>query len=210
MDVDHNNLHLIEPTARYIDSYRAAISEYRKHNVYDFAYPKVGTRRDVARFLRDVDNTRRGLGVKSGYVPSSAFWLVDGRHYLGSGDVRHFLNDSLRKLGGNIGYSIRPAAWRQGLGTLQLALLLGEAAKLRVAKPIITCFDENTASAKVIEANGGVLIKRSNVNNRGKNRLTRVYEIDLTRRPEYDMMYRRGVSISPTANEIEKSDCRRE
>jgi len=179
---NRKNLHLVEPCQMYIDSYRAAIAEYRRHDVADFVYPKVSTRRDAAKFLRELEGARRGIGIKSGFVPSSAFWLVDGRHYLGSGDVRHFLNDSLRTFGGNIGYSIRPAAWRQGLGTAQLAMLLTEAAKLHIAKPIITCFDGNIASIKVIEANGGVLVKKVNVQTRGANRLTRIYEIDLTRR----------------------------
>lgn len=188
--INFENLHLVQPTAAYIDSYRAAIAEYRKYQVEDFAYPKVTTRRDVAAFLRRVDNFSRGIGLPPGFVPSSAYWLVDGKHYLGSGDVRHFLNDNLRRLGGNIGYSIRPAAWKQGLGTIQLALLLTEAANLRISKPIITCFDGNIASAKVIEKNGGRLLRKVNNRYRDSNtpRLTRIYEIDLTVRSEYDMM----------------------
>ena len=180
MDINFDKLHLAPPCAMYMDSYRGAIAEYRRHNVSDFAYPKVKTRRQVAKFLREIDNNRRGIGIKDGYVPSSAFWLTDGRHYLGSGDVRHFLNNSLRRLGGNIGYSIRPGAWRRGLGTVQLALLLDEAAKLHITRPIITCFDDNIASAKVIESNGGVLLRKAEVAVNTKQRLTRVYEVDLT------------------------------
>lgn len=180
--IDFDNIHLVYPCAMYINSYRAAIAEYKRHNIIDFAYPNVRSRREVASFLQQIDNSRRGINIRSGYVPTSAFWLVDGQNYIGSGDVRHFLNTRLQSFGGNIGYSIRPSAWRQGLGTLQLSLLLKEAAKLHISKPIITCFDDNTSSAKVIEKNGGVLIRKVINTCNNQTKLTRIYEIDLTRK----------------------------
>jgi predicted acetyltransferase len=166
----------------YMDSYREAISRYSTHDVEDFAYPKVSTKRKALAYLKRIENFRRGIDLPKGYVPSSSFWLVDGQHYLGSGDVRHYLTDNLRKLGGNIGYSVNPLFWRHGLGTLQLELLLREAKKLHIIKPIITCFDGNAPSVKIIEKNGGVLQKKINNKFRGEDRLTRVYEIDLTAR----------------------------
>ena len=186
--INYENLHLTRPCVQYMASYRHAIAEHNTHGVEDFAYPKVDTRREVAAFLKKVDRFHRGIDIPRGYVPGTSFWLVDGKHYLGSGDIRHYLNDNLRKLGGNIGYSIRPSVWRNGLGSLQLALLLREAAKLRVYRPIITCFDGNVASAKIIEKNGGVLLKKINNNFRGRNRLTRIYEIDLTQQDECGRM----------------------
>jgi len=166
----------------YMDSYRAAITEYTRRGVEDFAYPKVSTKRKALAYIRRVENFRRGIDLPKGYVPSSGFWLVDGRHYLGSGDVRHYLTESLLKLGGNIGYSINPLFWQRGLGTLQLELLLGEAKNLHIQKPIVTCFDGNTASAKIIEKNGGMLLRKITNKFRGEDRLTRIYEIDLTSR----------------------------
>ena len=182
ISIDFQNLHLIHPNLAYINSYRAAIAEYRRHGVEDFAYPTVATRRDAVKYLRRLERYRRGIHMPGGYVPSSAFWLVDGRNYLGSGDIRHFLDDNLRRLGGHIGYSIRPGAWRQGLGTVQLALLLKEAGQLGIPKAIVTCYDTNIASAKVIEKNGGVLIKKISNTFGEIERLTRIYEIDLTGR----------------------------
>ena len=158
--------------------------EYMAHRVEDFAYPKLSNKRDIKAYLKRLDEFRAGK-VPDGFVPASAFWLVDGVHYLGSGDVRHALNAHLQRLGGNIGYSIRPAAWGKGLGTVQLAFLLQEARKLGVEKPIITCYDENFASIKIIERNGGVLVKK--VVNRvyGKQRLTRIYEVNLNEYRHY-------------------------
>ena len=178
LDIDFNNLHLVEPCMEYMDSYKEALMEYMAHRVEEFSYPKLSTNGDVRAYLRRVKNYKKGK-VQEGHVPSSAFWMVDGVHYLGSGDVRHHLNDALRRLGGNIGYAIRPAAWGKGLGTRQLALLLTEAAKLGIQKPLITCFDQNIPSYKIIEKNGGILLNKIENRAYGQKRLTRIYEIDL-------------------------------
>ena len=186
--INFNNIHLVLPCIQYMRSFREAIEEYRLYKVEDFAYPKIRTRREIAAFLRKTDHFRRGINMPKGYVPSSAFWLVDGQNYLGSGDIRHFLNDNLRRLGGNIGYSIRPSAWRKGLGTMQLALLLVQAKKLRIHRPLVTCFDGNTASARIIEKNGGRLLHKLSNSFGGQMRLTRIYEIDLTASAECDIV----------------------
>ena len=182
LEIDYDNIHLIKPHMSYMDSYRAAIAQYTRRGVEDFAYPKVSTRRHALAYIKKTENFRRGIDVPKGHVPGSSFWLVDGRHYLGSGDVRHYLTESLLKLGGNIGYSINPLFWGCGLGTLQLDLLLQEAKNLRITKPIVTCFDANIPSAKIIEKNGGVLLRKITNRFRGEDRLTRIYEIDLTAR----------------------------
>jgi len=178
LDVDFNNLHLAPPCEEYLDSFREAILEYLAHRVEEFVYPSLATKRDVRQFFKNLEDFRRGK-VPKGFVPASAFWLVDGKHYLGSGDVRHELNDNLRRLGGNIGYSIRPAVWGKGLGTAQLMLLLKEAYAIGVKNPIITCYDKNFGSIKVIEKNGGILINRVENIVKGEPRLTRIYEISL-------------------------------
>jgi len=178
LDIDFENLHLVPPSFEYMDSFKAAVLEFMAHRVEEFSYPKLSTVRDERAFLCRLEKYRKGK-VSQGHVPSSAFWLVDGKNYLGSGDVRHYLNDNLRRLGGNIGYAIRPGAWQKGLGTKNLALLLEEARKLGVTKPIITCFETNLASIKIIEANGGRLIGTANNRVKAVLTLTRIYEIDL-------------------------------
>ena len=177
ININFKNLHLTKPSMAYIDSYRAAILEYRLHGVEDFAYPGVTGRKGAEAYFRSLDRFCRGIDVPVGAVPYSAFWLVDGHQYLGSGDVRHYLNDNLRRLGGNIGYSVRPSVWRQGLGALQMALLLDEASKLCINRPVVTCFDTNIPSAKIIEKNGGVLMGKVDNYVNSQIKLTRIYEI---------------------------------
>jgi len=176
LDVDFSGLRLVRPCMEYMDSFQEALLEYMAFRVEEFSYPKLSNARDIKAYLKRLDKFRKGK-VPEGFVPSSAFWLVDGRQYLGSGDVRHYLNDNLRRLGGNIGYAIRPGGWRQGLGTIQLALLLDEAGRLGVQTPIITCFEHNIGSIKIIEKNGGVLINTVQNRVKGSKVLTRIYEV---------------------------------
>ena len=67
------------------------------------------------------------------------------------------LNDYLIKEGGHVGYGIRPARQRQGYGRLILALALDECRSIGLARVLVTCLQDNVASARIIEANGGEL-----------------------------------------------------
>jgi len=52
---------------------------------------------------------------------------------------------------------VRPSARRRGLATWALATVLPEADALGLSEVLVTCDDTNTASQRVIEANGGVM-----------------------------------------------------
>lgn len=110
-----------------------------------------------------------------GYVPQTTFWLIVDNSYAGTIDIRHYLTSNLRKFGGHIGYRIRPSMRRQNYGTLQLKLALPHAWALGIERALITCDDDNIASQKIIEANGGIL--QDKVDN-GRASLTRRYWIE--------------------------------
>ena len=71
--------------------------------------------------------------------------------------MRHRVNESLLVVGGHIGYAVRPSARRRGVATAALRLALGMAARLGIDPALVTCEDDNVASARTIEANAGVL-----------------------------------------------------
>jgi len=173
-------LRLVKPCHELRASFTNAIDEYRAHRVVDFSYPTVTDEEDFRFFLKRCEDRRAGRNIPPGYVPNSAFWLTDGIQYLGSGDIRHFLNESLKGYGGHIGYSIRPSAWGMGLGTIQLRLLLEEAARLQIKVARLTCFDDNVGSYRVMEKNGAVLVNKAYSRSAGAKRLMRIYEIHIT------------------------------
>ena len=90
-------------------------------------------------------------------VPSDHWWIVEGDDIVGFVAVRHRLNDYLLERGGHIGYSVRPSRRRQGHASRALALALERARELGIDRALVTCSDDNAASARTIEKNGGVL-----------------------------------------------------
>ena len=114
-----------------------------------------------ARFVQwRLDRALEGSPRPTGHVPGTFYWVVDDADpdtYLGSISVRHGLTPFLLEVGGHIGYSVRPSARRRGVATEALRLVLPHAAALGIDPALVTCDLDNVGSAKVIEANGGVL-----------------------------------------------------
>ncbi|WP_152363289.1 GNAT family N-acetyltransferase [Microlunatus speluncae] len=92
----------------------------------------------------------------AGYVPGTTLWYVDGDDYLGRLAIRHRLTPKLLEVGGHIGYDVRPSARRRGHATAMLKAALPLAYELGIDSALVTCDEDNLASAKVIEHNGGV------------------------------------------------------
>jgi predicted acetyltransferase len=93
----------------------------------------------------------------AGFVPSTTLWWVSDNEYLGRIAIRHRLTPRLRDYGGHIGYDIRPSARRHGHATAMLAAALPAAHALGIDPALITCDEDNIASRKIIETNGGTL-----------------------------------------------------
>lgn len=104
-----------------------------------------------------------GMGpVPPGLVRQTDYFLLrDGTTVLGRSSLRHALDDSLRDIGGHIGYCIRPSERRKGYGTRLLALTLAEARALGLREVLLTCDSDNVGSRRVIERNGGRLASES-------------------------------------------------
>lgn len=106
----------------------------------------------VRRLLADGDeDTPR----PAHFVPGTTLWWVDGRKFLGRVGIRHRLNDRLRRVGGNIGYWIRPSARRQGHARAAFAASLPYAHRLGIDPALVTCEANNTGSRRIIESAGG-------------------------------------------------------
>lgn len=100
-----------------------------------------------------------GREERKGWVPSHTWVTVrrsDGR-VVGIINYRPSpLSDFVFQYGGHIGYSIRPTERRKGYAKEQLRLTLEKCRAAGEERVLLTC-DPNTASERVILANGGVL-----------------------------------------------------
>jgi predicted acetyltransferase len=85
------------------------------------------------------------------------FWFDGDGKLAGATTLRHTLTDALLRTGGNIGYGVRPSMRRLGYASAMLAAVLPLARRRGLTRVLITCNRENTASARTILRNGGVL-----------------------------------------------------
>lgn len=145
---------LTEPTTRYKESFLAGLSEFQAEGrllQYDVQRVAADFEYFVARELARKEPSGNGHGR----VPQADFWLIDKDEYIGLLSVRLEMNDFLLRIGGNIGYQIRPSRRRRGYGKEILRQGLEKARELGIARALVTCDENNPGSKKVIEYNGG-------------------------------------------------------
>lgn len=96
--------------------------------------------------------------MPDGYVVSYSYFLRDddGR-LLGSIRFRPRLNDRLVREGGNVGFDVRPQYRNRGHATKMLRMIMETARELGHGTLLVTCFEDNPASDRVIQKCGGQL-----------------------------------------------------
>lgn len=110
-------------------------------------------------WLRLMERHAQGLDLGPENTPYEVYYLMDDEQtvLVGVFTLRMSLTPKLMVEGGHIGYSITPSLRRRGYATYGLAQMLPIAAAHGICHVLVTCDDANTASARVIEHNGGVL-----------------------------------------------------
>lgn len=143
---------LVKPDERYLASYMEAYDEYEKNGVTTY---HLDNAREYDIFEK-YENYRLGRNLKPNRVRADYYWLVDEEkdRFIGEISIRHYLSDVLRKCGGNIGYGVRCGEWGKGYGTLMLSIALEKAKDMGLGQVLITCDEDNPASARVMEKNG--------------------------------------------------------
>lgn len=173
-----DTLTFVEPQAMHEDAAMEYISEHVENGEDDLHGAALLERLPYGEWLDLVAGNRRPDSVAEGWVPASTFFVVredDGR-IIGTIDIRHYLNEFLRSYGGHIGYGVRPSERGQGYAKRILAQALDYARNLGIDRVMLSCYEDNAASRRVIEANGGVL-EREFVHTDGK--LVQVFWIEL-------------------------------
>ena len=110
-----------------------------------------------AEFVALLEEQRCGRNLPANWVPTTFVLAeVDGT-LVGRASIRHQLNERLLTLGGHIGYVVLPEHRRRGYATeiLRQSLVIADA--YDIAPVLVTCDDDNIASARTIERCGGVL-----------------------------------------------------
>ncbi len=145
------------PIASDEPAFRAAVHSFELSEPgWDFAFLFDGVT-DFSKYVERVRAWTHGKDLPERFVLNTYLLaFVDGT-LVGRVSIRHRLNDFLARVGGHIGYGVVPEHRRKGYGTKILAQALPVARKVSIEHALVTCDGDNEASAKIIEANGGVL-----------------------------------------------------
>lgn len=144
-------LKLVNPTMKY----KEQVMEYRK------IFLENNESLDGCSGLEDCDTYEEWIDFDSRLKNEKtsvylAIRLSDNK-LVGIIDIRHSLSDFLYNYGGNIGYSVLPEERRKGYAKEMLKLAIEKCKEMNIKRVLLTCDKENIASAKTIQANGGVL-----------------------------------------------------
>ncbi|HPR80767.1 MAG TPA: GNAT family N-acetyltransferase [Enterococcus sp.] len=117
----------------------------------------------IGQWLNLLELFRSKATVPENYALSET-WLVIRQTddcLVGMSNLRFELSNAyLKSFGGHIGYSVRPNERKKGYGKIILNETLKQAKTRGIDKVLVTCNDINYASAKIIEANQGILAEK--------------------------------------------------
>ncbi|MGO7042037.1 GNAT family N-acetyltransferase [Rhizobium acaciae] len=119
-------------------------------------------RQDRAKFLDDlIPDGRRCTGSGLPPLTTLLFWIWDGE-FCGSISLRFQAGaeELPPEVSGHVGYSVVPWKQRNGHATAALSLLMAVASKEGLDRVVVLCNEDNDASRRVIERNGGELFMR--------------------------------------------------
>lgn len=107
-----------------------------------------------------MQNRHRGENLPEGYVRENFYLCYEKERLVGIFSLKFELTPYLRDFGGHIGYAVRPSERNRGLTTQMLAHGLEIAKQIGFARVLCVCDEDNRASERVIQKNGGVLENR--------------------------------------------------
>ena len=155
------NIELVRLTSEYKKQLFEMLEEWKEDiivNHTDMSPWKIWANdfHDFDHYLNNLDTAEE---TQNGWVPDTTLFCLDKDRniFVGAVNIRHYLNDALRKTGGHIGDGIRPSERRKGYATAMIALALEECKRLGIRKVLMCCDKENIGSAKSITKNGGIL-----------------------------------------------------
>ncbi len=164
------------PSRALLGAYEAALQAGWSPNTMRDVSPE-----QLALIARDSDAFIAGLIGRGGRIslddgrevdklPDRVRWIFAGdrpeRPFVGAINLR-WLEDAegrpMQELPahvfGHVGYSILPAFAGNGYASAALAAITGEAREIGLPRIVITCDEDNRASRRVIEKNGGRLVE---------------------------------------------------
>ena len=143
---------LIKPNLSYADEIIKYKEESLKESPIINGSAGLDRLSSIEDWLEELNKRSCEDTVPEGLVPSSTYLGIREKdnYIVGMIDIRHYLNEYLTQVGGNIGYSVRKTERNKGYAKQMLKLALEKCKELKIKKILITCDEDNIASKKVI------------------------------------------------------------
>jgi len=136
----------------------------------------------------------RNMTPNSERVPALTYFLVreEDKRIVGMINIRLCLNERLKKLGGHIGYGIRPTERKKGYNKINLYLGLEVCQRKGLDKVLLDADLDNPASWRTMEALGGTRI--DTYYDEDEQRDCVKYEIDVDKSlKDYETIYKKQI-----------------
>ena len=151
---------LVRPSIKFKESYLAGLREFQEEGLpWVMDIDPIELSKNFEKFV-EKENSKMTLWTKDKPVHQTELWATIGIEYVGRIAIRHKLNEDLKIMGGHIGYDTRPSFRRRGIARSMLQQSLPIAKSLGITEVLLTCNDDNVASIRIIEKNGGELRDR--------------------------------------------------
>lgn len=109
-------------------------------------------------WLKTKADTAKGINMPEGYIPCTTYWVMLDDNIIGLANIKHYLNDFLRKKGGHLGLSLAKEYRGKGLGYKTTLLLIDKArSEFGIDDILLTNEPDNIASRKLCEKLGAEL-----------------------------------------------------
>lgn len=120
--------------------------------------PKDINENTYGEWLKAKDDMAKGINLPEGFIPCTTYWVIQDNKIIGLANIKHYLNDYLRKKGGHIGLAIAKDYRGKGLG-LQIIKMLVEKARneFGIDEILFTNEPDNLASRRLCEKIGAEL-----------------------------------------------------
>ena len=163
---------LIKPDLSYADEIIKYKEESLKENPLINGAAGLNNFSSIEGWLEELKMKSSEDTIPEGLVPSTTYLAVReiDNYIVGMIDIRHYLNEFLTQVGGNIGYDVRKSERNKGYAKQMLKLALEKCKELKIKKVLITCDEDNIASEKVILSANAKLEDIRNVDVENKKR----------------------------------------